>query len=75
MYVNVYIHVKKAPLCVSPRRGESHATPLDVRLWTFFLAPVGGKMSVGQKGGFFSSICLLTEDNLKNNTSIIIHSK
>jgi len=63
MYVNVYIDVKSPPLYFPPE-GESRATPPPVRLWTFFspfyihyspffLAPAGGKMSVGQKGGFF----------------------
>ena len=51
MYV-LYIFLLKAPLCVSPRRGKSRAKPPPVRLWMFFLAPAGGKMSAGQKGGF-----------------------
>ncbi len=60
----LYIFMLKAPLCVSPRWEESHTTPPPVRLLKFFLAPAGGKMSAGQKGGFFLTP-LLTQRSLR----------
>ena len=51
--MQLYIFTLKAPLCISHRRGESRATPLQIKLEMFFSCPAGGKMSVGQKGGFF----------------------
>ena len=51
--MQLYIFTLKAPLYISPRWGESRTTPPPVKLVIFFLAPFGGKMSVGQKGGFF----------------------